>query len=433
MEPLLRQAVAENPEFASAHLWLAWTLRLRYRRKPVDEYLPHAEHALELSEMTSDRERFYILGSYHSMKGQLEQAIAAYEALIRLYPDHYWATHRLAVANKNLGRIPEALKYFSRRADLRPQSLSDNAQTGLHLATWGGDLVAAEPYMERARQLMASVDLLGADDVVGWVSLFPAWKALIDGDPQEALQLADQAVQTIKRPNPKVAYFYFMLGKLRLARDWAESDYWARAKMAYGQGSDQVAKEQLINFIETPDEKKGSASFAVKGWKYPNGTAVLLTRFGLLSQEGVRERVDTRRDVVRGAIALGQGNLAEGIDVLEQRLARQSARRGAGNPYFLAADLLASAWEQQGEWEQAARVLEEASSKKTFIVHGGTAPLWYRIQWRLAEVYRKLGRDEDARRIEEELLKLLTYADPDHPILLRLQSSQDLAPLKPEK
>ena len=40
----------------------------------------------------------------------------------------------------------------------------------------------------------------------------------------------------------------------------------------------------------------------------------------------------------------------------------------------------------------------------------------------LAEVCRKLGRDKDARRIEEELLKLLTYADLDHPILVQLQN-----------
>ena len=107
--------------------------------------------------------------------------------------------------------------------------------------------------------------------------------------------------------------------------------------------------------------------------------------------------------------------------MLEQVLA--SSPYGYGDHYFLVSDILADAWEQQGELEQAARVLEDASSKKTFIVYGGSAaPNWFRIQWRLAEVYRKLGRNEDARRIEEELLKLLTYADPDHPILVQLEN-----------
>ena len=363
------------------------------------------------------------------MKGQTEQAMAAYQALISLYPDHYWATISLANANRSLGRIPEALKYVARRADLRPQSFSDNVKTGLRLATWGGDLVAAEPYMERARQLMASEDLLGADDAVAWVSLFPAWKALIDGDPQEALQLADQAAETIDRPNPKVAYLYFILGKLRLARDWSDSRHFERAKMAYGLENDQTVRKELISFIEAPDEKKGSASFAINGWKYRGAAAILLTRFGLLSQEGVLERTDTSSAAVRGAIALEQGNLAEGTDLLEKAV--QSFQYGNGSVYFLASDILADAWEQQGEFEQAARVLEEASSKKTLLVNGGAAPLWFRIQWRLAEVYRKLGREEDTRRIEEELLKLLTYADPDHPILRQLNRTKDLALREP--
>ena len=189
--------------------------------------------------------------------------------------------------------------------------------------------------------------------------------------------------------------------------------------MAFSLGSEQVAKEQLINFIETPDERKGSSTFAVNGWKYPSGIAVLLTRLGLSSREGVRERMDTSIDLVRGGIALERGNLATGTDLLEKAVQRSYWSIGA-NPYLVVSDNLASAWEQQGEWEQAARVLEEASSKKTFMVNGGAAPHWFRIQWRLAEVYRKLGREEDALRIEEELLKLLTYADPDHPILLRL-------------
>lgn len=40
-----------------------------------------------------------------------------------------------------------------------------------------------------------------------------------------------------------------------------------------------------------------------------------------------------------------------------------------------------------------------------------------RIQVKLAEVYRKLGRQSDAEKIEKELLTLLAYADPDYPIL----------------
>ena len=43
----------------------------------------------------------------------------------------------------------------------------------------------------------------------------------------------------------------------------------------------------------------------------------------------------------------------------------------------------------------------------------------------LSERYRELGYEGEAREIEEELLGLLAYADPDFPLLLRLQYVRD--------
>ncbi len=39
----------------------------------------------------------------------------------------------------------------------------------------------------------------------------------------------------------------------------------------------------------------------------------------------------------------------------------------------------------------------------------------------IAERYRELGYEAEAREIEEELLGMWAYADPDFPFLLRLQ------------
>ncbi len=39
----------------------------------------------------------------------------------------------------------------------------------------------------------------------------------------------------------------------------------------------------------------------------------------------------------------------------------------------------------------------------------------------LARLYREAGRIEDARLIEEGLLKHIAHADPDHPIIHRIQ------------
>jgi hypothetical protein len=44
---------------------------------------------------------------------------------------------------------------------------------------------------------------------------------------------------------------------------------------------------------------------------------------------------------------------------------------------------------------------------------------------RLAQVYPKLGRVDDAQKIENELSKTLVYADPEHPILRQLRTIED--------
>ncbi len=54
-----------------------------------------------------------------------------------------------------------------------------------------------------------------------------------------------------------------------------------------------------------------------------------------------------------------------------------------------------------------------------------------RTQAKLAELYRRVGRDEKAPAIEAELLKLLKYADPDYPLLQDLRARQSPAPPTP--
>ena len=56
---------------------------------------------------------------------------------------------------------------------------------------------------------------------------------------------------------------------------------------------------------------------------------------------------------------------------------------------------------------------------------------WMRSEWQRAGLLRELGRGAEAREIEDELRKLLAYADSDHAILrsLRLLSQREEAGL----
>ena len=45
-----------------------------------------------------------------------------------------------------------------------------------------------------------------------------------------------------------------------------------------------------------------------------------------------------------------------------------------------------------------------------------------RVQWRLAQLYRELGREAEAQAIEGELRELLAYADPDYWLVRELEN-----------
>ena len=94
---------------------------------------------------------------------------------------------------------------------------------------------------------------------------------------------------------------------------------------------------------------------------------------------------------------------------------------GAENPnFFLASDSLALAWLAQGEPSRAARVLDEAAQVPPVSTFGvGFA--WFTVELRRAQVYRQLGRVEEAEQIEARLRRLLAHADPDHVILRALK------------
>ncbi len=188
-EEFLRQAVEIDPEFASAYIWLAWTLQIQ--GKSLDDYIKHAERAFQLAGTTSERERYFILGSYYQMKGERDRAIHAFETLIHLYPDHFWATHRLAALYSESGPERQALYYALRLADLRPSS-SFYTRRAAAQALRAGDRARAKPYVTRAVDLMTPEIVDRPNNIaLMWV---PAFEALIHADPETSLREANRSL-----------------------------------------------------------------------------------------------------------------------------------------------------------------------------------------------------------------------------------------------
>jgi len=220
-EELLRQAVAEDPNFASAYIHLAFAIA--NQRRPVEEFRPYAETALRLSETTSERERLFIRGSFSALLGKPEKAIPAYEALLSLYPDDFWGTNNLVNLYGSEGRSRDGLELEVRRADLRPWDFQANEIAASDLVPL--DRVRSRLYVERARALVSPAVIQEHPGEAAWLELVPAVEAWLDGNLTRALQVVDGMSAKVDSLSGGArtsfamgtALFYLTLGRLEVA------------------------------------------------------------------------------------------------------------------------------------------------------------------------------------------------------------------------
>ncbi len=425
-EELLRQAVAEDPEFASAHIHLAHAIHNQGRSK--EEYLPVAETAFRLAERTTERERYFIRGSYYDFLGQNDKAVAAYEALVSTYPDHFWGTSNLMGFYEDLGRHKEAAELAARKADLRPKDFTTNLQAAWLITRV--DRVRSRLYFERARTLISPVAMEEQPGDVASLELFPAAEYWLDGNPTGALKVTDELAARIDSLSGSArtkfaagaALIYLTLGRL----DTAEQCYGKirepllrqeqLARVAFFRNDRRALKEHLV-------ASEGSTYLSAN-------TVILLARAGLLTRAArLLERIEKSQtisdhgylQIPRGELALARGEPDRGIAELEEGTRRVGVTGGWS---FLGSESLATALKGKGDLAHAIYVLEQASEKRSSAAFESSGAYWLRSQFQLARLYREVGRVEDARKVEEELLTLLALADADHPMLLELQRLQ---------
>ena len=434
-EQLLKQAVIEDPEFASGYMHLAHAIRNQGR--PEEEYRPPAERAVELSEKVSERERYFILGSYYHMLGQSEKAITTYEALVRLYPDHYWGTNNLAFAYMKLGRPQEAARYRMRLADLRPNDLVSNWTAFQALVTGEGDLEKARPYLLRARKL-AALPGRSLNYPVPWVRFTTADEYWQQGHMGKVFSEVTRFEQLARSGSGRgrdrwataVGAAYLALGKLKLSEELfhtiADPNFgiWGLVQIATLRGD-----RQALIYLAERLKKLKSPGLVLR--------TICLLRAGLLSEaEAAISDMENNKassfpeglpKYFRGELALARRNTGQAIALFEEAVRPLGAFRFFA---FGGSESLARAWEQQGNFQRAIGILEAVRPFRTRYLFPGSAK-WMKTQLRLAQLYRKVGREQEAGEIEAELRKLLVYADPDHPFLRQLQRLQEAARAQP--
>lgn len=425
-EELLKQAVQEDPEFASAYIHLVHAIRNQNR--PPKDYLPYAQRAFSLATGASERERLFIRGSYYSMNEQPEKALANYQALIEVYPDHFWA-------NANSGylltwillRGEEAVPYFLRTTDLRPNDFMVNRHAGWNIAVRGNNLAAAQKPLERARALLTPELIKRFGRQATWVETFAASQAWVQGDVTASLDALRRLEQRVEaHPDSRSLQFliadgYQALGRLRDAE-----------RLVKGPTNIHLNHAFFRNDRETVGRWRDAPFTAPPFARLEDARAVMLARAGWLAAAKAAlpgleaQRASDRTDlaasaalsIVRGEIALRQGKNTEAIALIGQGY--RAERANGTLLYFLAAEALADAYGKEGDRERALGVLEDASRQKGRTVQGSGA-FWLHAYWQLAKLYRTAGRTGDASRVEAELRKMLAHADADHPILVEMQ------------
>ncbi len=408
-EALLKQAVADDSEFATAHIYLMFAVM--NQRKPEAEWRRHLARARELAPQVSERERLFILGATHHLERDHPAAIAFYEALLRKYPNEFWACNNLVF----LLRDPKQLLLYKQRlADMRPQDWTVNATAAWAVARNERSLVKADRFLARLRKLAPSS---GAAYELELFSAFEAWmredlasvretlKHIIDGWRPSG-GFSDENVMLMPIG---LGMLTFVEGDIRRSGNQLSFHRWMPwAAEARG---DMKAFRRHATGLTT---KAG-----------PNAlSAIVLVRAGYLDE--AREmivrggdrvaKLDERRSlgvwqVARGELALALGRVDEAAALLEdaQRLLVPAL---ALPETFIGAESLERLLGQRGQVEKGRDILRTVVSERA-AAFGYPLYFWVRCAKRLAAIERRLGNLDAATTLERQLDDLLADADPD--------------------
>jgi DNA-binding winged helix-turn-helix (wHTH) protein/tetratricopeptide (TPR) repeat protein len=406
---LLEQAVAEDPEFASAHLLLAWTYENRgLEAKARSEF----QHARDLADFTAEDERLFILGSYYeAVEHDPHKAMEAYESLLELYPNHFWAANNLPLMYALIGRWDDSSQFSVVLADRHPDvDLFENLGAAC-IKCLQQDMRAAQPYITR----VAAIEQSERPTWVEPLLIFQSWSA---GDLGKAHEQLQEYASRMNDSDPTgLPFLYLAFGEFGKAERAMHEQFDMEMRNA-GLG--------VIKFLEGDLEAAREDLAAVKGHLYDiDGLNLLVMgRCGLWNNVDTFIRENPKDSpsvkIIRGERALARGQVQEGITLLEE--GRDAMKMFPTGTYFLGSESLAQAYQKRGELEAALRVLEEAHAAKKRAYSCVTGPMmlgafWLRTELQLVNQYRKMHRVSDAEMLEDQLSKLLIYADPNHPIV----------------
>jgi tetratricopeptide (TPR) repeat protein len=141
----LEKAVAEDPEFALAHLELSTALEMTGHEEEAKRSL---QRAYELRENGTERERLQIEHTHARRLGKLEESIARYEELLAAYPDDPYTLEIRAGRAYRSGQHEVAADLYGRILQLDPSRVDMHNMLG-YVALSTGDYEEAIGHFRR--------------------------------------------------------------------------------------------------------------------------------------------------------------------------------------------------------------------------------------------------------------------------------------------
>jgi tetratricopeptide (TPR) repeat protein len=383
---------------------------MRQKGRSARESLPFLERARALSSGISDRETYLISGMFHSVIGQLADAAAALEALLRLHPDDRQAIDILVEVYGRSGRSRRAADLAVVRAEKFPDDFYANVRAAQALAVGTGHTNRAGVFAERANRLASPEAVAERTRWNAWLQVLPVFQRWVAGDAKGALEtltLLDRSLAArLGRERDAfasaVGFAHLAFGRARQADD----------AFRYGSAPERQLNLAVLALVQ--GDEAGARRWLDQVKDHSARRPALFARVGFerearrgLEDLPASDHAEGIAAVTEGLLALRHGQIERATRLLRSGL---DLLRGSGEPaYFFATEALAAVANSRGDVDRSIRLLSDAAAERphTYAVSQWTAAYWIRMNADLVRQCRRAGRHDEAERVSGGLRQIL--------------------------
>ncbi|HEV2298812.1 MAG TPA: protein kinase [Candidatus Acidoferrales bacterium] len=420
--PLAQSAIALDPNFAMAHLYLARAFGALGNEKAQNENLAAAKRGIG---NVTERERYLILAEEFEFQEMYEKAADELRLLTEVYPDDLEAFRGLADVSLWTGRSEESVPAELHALELAPHSAADYLRLVLDydrlnrfdealaadakarasgaaspLLYWGTGLA----YLGKGdtKQARAAFQTLGKDGGAygeDLASLYLARVLMYEGRLREATAELQNGLLLDQKMGSEL---YMPVRRYLLAETFLARGQTEKARTI----EQRMAKDALESSVSEDVHRAGLISIELND--VPAARKLL---------DGLSEM---RKERESGFVESCYYNLQGALD-LEQKhedgSAGEQIQAAVFFPLYAASSGLGDALVAKHDWNGAAQAYEKYLNFEGEIFHDDSPSDWVLAHLALARALARGGKKEEALKYYAQFLQLWANADSDLPAL----------------